>query len=297
MVKEKIGSLWYTKKAYFFVLPSLFLFFFFFLYPLVYTAYISTTDANFFNIMKGPTFIGLENYKVLIFEGRFFIPLLRTLLFMFTSIPLKVFAGLLLALLFNSLLLKAKRILYVLILLPWAAPWFFLVLIWRGMLNQDFGVINQVLSFFGLGQVNWLNDVGNAFVAYNIVEVYMAYPFMMSVIFGAMQSIQSDLYESALMDGAATWAKFRYVTLPLIKKPLFWATIMTSIASYLIFGVPFLLNRGGPARLNEFLLVYGYKEAFDLGFYGYAAAFMVLVFILLVILIIPFLKLTKVIEE
>lgn len=297
MSEHKTGSLWHTRKAYFFILPSLFLFFFFFLYPLVYTVYISTTNANFFNIMKEPTFIGLENYRALILGGGLFYPLVRTVLFMLTSIPLKVLAGLLLAFLFNSSLLKAKRILYLLILLPWAAPWFFLVLIWRGMLNQDFGAINQILSFFSLPHVNWLNDTLNAFLAYNIVEVYMAYPFMMSVIFGAMQSVPSDLYESASMDGASSMSKFRYVTLPLIKKSLFWATIMTSIASYLIFGVPFLLNRGGPARLNEFLLVYGYKEAFDLGLYGYAAAFMVLVFILLIILVIPLLKLTKIMEE
>lgn len=296
MFAMKIESPWHTKKAYWYIIPSVFLFFFFFLYPLIYTVYISATDANFFNIMKEPKFVGLENYKTLLFEGGFFYPLIRTVLFMLTSIPLKVLAGLLLAILFSSSLVKAKRILMPLALIPWAAPWFFSVLIWRGMFNQDFGIINRMFLSIGLSPVNWLNNVRNAFLAYNVVEVYLTYPFMTSVIFAAIQSISLDLYESAIMDGAGSWITFRYVTLPLIKKPLFWATIMTGIASYLIYGVPFLLNRGGPARENEFLLVYGYKEAFDLGFYGYAAAFMVLIFILLTIAI-ACLKLTKIMGE
>jgi len=290
----KIESPWRTRKAYWYVFPSLFLFFFFFLYPMVYTVYISLTNASFFNIMKEPAFVGLENYEALL--SGFLYPLARTVLFMLTSIPLKVLAGILLAVLFTSTSLKAKRILMPLALVPWAAPWFFSVLIWRGMFNEDFGIINRMLLSIGLPSVNWLNDVTNAFIAYNIVEVYLTYPFMMSVIFAAMQSVPLDLYESALMDGAGSWIRFRHVTLPLIKKPVFWATIMTGIASYLIYGVPFLLNRGGPARENEFLLVYGYKEAFDLGLYGYAAAFMMLVFILLTIAI-AFLRLTRMMEE
>jgi arabinogalactan oligomer/maltooligosaccharide transport system permease protein len=247
--------------------------------------------------MKEPTFYGLENYKTLIFEGKFFNPFIKTILFILTSVPLKVFIGLLLAVLFSSSYIKARRILFPLIIIPWSAPWFFLVLIWRGMFNQDFGIINQFLRSIGLMPINWLNDIKNAFISYNIVEVYLAYPFITSVIFAAIQSIPSDLYESAIVDGANAWIKFRYITIPLIKKSILWATIMTTIASYLIFGVPFLLNRGGPARENEFLLIYGYKESFDFGYYGYGAAFMVLVFIILTILVIVFLRLTRMLEE
>lgn len=296
MPKKKKYSIWHTKRAYLYIIPSLILFLFFFLYPLIYTLYISITNANFFNIMKEPTLCGLENYKKLIFEGGFFSPFLKTIFFILTSVPLKILSSLFLAVLFSSSLIKGRRILLPLILVPWSAPWFFLVLIWRGMFNQDFGIINQVFRLIGLTPINWLNDVKNAFISYNIVEVYLAYPFIMSVIFAAIQSIPPDLYESAIVDGASAWVKFRYITLPLIVKPILWVTIMTTMASYLIFGVPFLLNRGGPARQNEFLLVYGYKESFDFGYYGYGAAFMILVFIILTILVVGFLKLTKMLE-
>lgn len=289
-------SLWHGRKAYLFILPSVVLFLFFFLYPILYSLYLSTTNASFFNFVSGYRWIGLENYGKLLFEGKFFPPLLRTLLFVITSVSLKMVVGLILAGMFNSPHLRFKRVLQPLFLVPWAVPWFFVTMIWRGMLNQDFGAINQILQWAGLSPVNWLNNTQNAFISYNIVEVYLVYPFMMTVILAAIQSIPAELYEAAVMDGTNSWDRFRNITIPLIRKPFLWATLITTIASYMIFGVPFLLNKGGPAGSNEFLLVYGYKKAFELGRYGFAAAFMVLVFCILIILVFLFSKATKLTE-
>jgi len=290
-------SIWHYRKAYLFILPSLALFFFFFLFPIIYSAYLSTTNASFFNLIRGFESVGAANYEKLLFEGEFYLPLLRTGLFMSTSVFLKVSVGLLFAALFTSALIKFKRVLFPLILIPWAVPWFLSVSIWKGMFSQDFGAINQALQSIGLPAVNWLNNTWNAFIAYNVVEVWLVYPFMMSVLVAAIMSIPPALHESAIMDGASSWNRFRHVTLPLIKKPLLWATLMTTIASYMIFGVPFLLNLGGPAGSNEFLMVYGYKKAFFLGRYGFAAAFMMIVFAILAILVVLYSKKTKMIEE
>jgi len=296
-LSKKGKPIWYSKRAYLFILPGLALFSFFFLYPIIYSINLSTTNASFFNLIKGPTSIGTDYYKKLLLEAKFYVPLLRTIVFICTSVPLKIMVGLSLALLFNSKFVKLKQILHPLILIPWAIPWFLSVLVWRGMLNVDFGVINHFLMLIGLPDVNWLNDTWSAFVSYNIVEVWLTYPFVMSVIISAMQSIPLELYEIAMIDGASSWSSFRYVTLPMIKRPLIWVTIIQFIASYMIFGVPFLLNRGGPARSNEFLMIYGYKEAFTLGRYGFAAAFMVLVFSILTILVIMYSKITKLTQE
>lgn len=290
-------SLWRSPRAYLLILPSLGLFMFFFLYPILFSLYLSTTNASFFNFARGYHSVGLGHYRKLILEGEFLKPLSRTILFMVTSVTLKVVAGLLLAALFSSRYLKFKRILQPLFLAPWAVPWFFLAMIWRGMFNQDFGVINQVLHSIGLSAINWLNDTSNAFISFNIVEVYLVYPFMMTVILAAIQSIPKEIHEAAMMDGARSWQRFTYITIPLIRKPLSWATLITAIASYMIFGVPFLLNKGGPAGTNEFLLVFGYKRAFDLGRYGFAAAFMVLVFIILVVIVVLFSRVTRLTEE
>jgi len=293
----KSSPLWRPHTAYLLILPSLLLFLFFFLYPILFSVYISTTNASFYNFIKGFNWIGLDNYKSLLLKGDFFKPLGRTLLFVLTSVPLKVIAGTSVAGLFSSPKLKLKSILYPLYLAPWSLPWFFVVMIWRGMFNQDFGAINQLLSTIGISSINWLNNPINAFISYNIVEVYLVYPFMTTIILAAIENIPREVLESAIIDGATAWERFRYIVLPLIQKPLLWATLITTIASYMIFGVPYILNKGGPAGINEFLLIYGYKKAFVLGRYGFASAFMVLVFFILIFLVIPYSKMTNIAER
>lgn len=296
-MKIKKETIWHDPKAYYFILPGVLLFLFFFLYPMIYSIKLSTTDASFYNLIKGPSYIGFSNYKDLIISAKIFFPLLRTMFFILTSVPLKIVIALALAILFNSKYVKFKNILYPCILVPWAIPWFLSVMIWRGMFSVDFGVINQIFKSIGLPSINWLNSTWSAFITYNIVEIWLASPFVISVLISAIQSIPLELYETGLIDGASSWSLFRHITIPMIKKSLIWVSIIQIIASYMIFGVPFLLNQGGPGRTNEFLMVYGYKEAFYLGRYGYAAAFMIIVFIILSILVIIYLRITKLTKE
>lgn len=255
------------------------------------------TDTNRLNIIPGAKNVGFDNFGELLATGSFYTPLLRTLLFVATSVGLKVFVGFAFAAFFNSEFIRFKKVFWALLLIPWALPWLLSVVVWKGMFSVEFGAINQIFGSIGLPAVNWLHDVTNAFIAYNIVEVWLAYPFMMSVILAAMRSISPELHESAMMDGAGSWNRLKHVTLPLIKKPFSWAIIMTSLTSFMAFGVPYLLNMGGPGRSNEFLMVYGYKEAFQLGAYGYAAAFMLLVFIVLMAITVILVKVSKLMEE
>lgn len=294
---KRSKAIWHSRRGVLLIVPGLVLFLFFFLYPIIYSIKLSTTNASIFNLIKGPEFIGLKYYKDLLLKAKLYLPLLRTIIFIGSSVPLKIFIAMLLAILFNSKFVKFRQVLYPFILIPWAIPWFLSVMIWRGMFNVDFGVINQLLKSIGLPTANWLNGIWSAFVSYNIVEVWLTYPFIMSIIISAMQSIPKDFYEMAMIDGANPWSSFRYITLPLIKNSLLWVTLIQVIASYMIFGVPYLLNKGGPAGSNEFLMVYVYKQAFNLGRYGFASAFVILVFFMLTILIILYSKLTKLTEE
>lgn len=296
--KKQINSpVWKAGTAYLLILPGLLLFMFFFIYPILFSVQLSTTNASFLNFVKGYKSVGVDNFRQLIFRGEFFAPLLRTILFIITSVSLKVFAGLFFASLLSSPLLRLRRIIRPLFLIPWAVPWFLLALIWGGMFNQDFGIIDQIIRSLGFSSINWLYNTWNAFIAYNIVETYVAFPFMMTVTFAAIQSIPTELYEAAAMDGAGPRDLFWRLTLPMIKEPLLWATMMTTIASYMIFGVPYLLNQGGPAGSNEFLLIYGYKNAFALGRYGFASAFMVIVFTILLCLVMVISRVTKLTKE
>lgn len=298
---QQRGSIWYTKSALTFILPGLLLFLLLNIFPIVYSGYVSTTDTSFYNITKtgagGPSFIGAANYQDLFSNPRIFRAIGLSLLFVATSVPFKILAGLLFASVLNSERVWGKPVLRSLAILPWVVPIVFSVVAWRGMFTIEFGAVNQVLGSVGLQPVNWLYNATNAFVVYNIVEVWLAYPFVMTVLLGAMQNISPELYESSAMDGAGVWRKLRSITLPLIKKPLVFAAVMTSIASLTAFLVPFMINEAGPGRANDFMMVYGYKEAFFGGRYGYASAFMVISALVCAVFIVIALKVTKLTKE
>ena len=276
---KKPHKTWMTNKAFLLIIPGLLVFLFFNLYPIAYSVYLAFTNANFYNIMGKYSIIGLENFQKILFHPntRFYYSLGRTVLFVLTSVPLKVAFGIALAVLLNSAVIRGRAFFRSLLIFPWTLPAVLSILMWRGLFNMDFGAINKILMSIGFPAINWLNDTLNAFIAYNIVEVWLAYPFMMTVVLAALQSVPPELYDSAQIDGAGRLQRLRYITLPLIFRPLWFATILTSNASFQAFLVPYLLNGGGPARTNEFVILYGYKEAFQIGEFGYAAAFMVII--------------------
>jgi len=294
-------DLWHVRSAFLFILPGFLLFLLFNLYPIIHSTYLSMTDTDFYNITKtgvdAPQFIGIKNFSDLVDTPFFYRAIGLSLLFAATSVPLKILVGLLFASILNSERVYGKPLLRSLAILPWVVPFIFSILMWRGMFSLEFGAVNQIFASIGLPAINWLFDATNAFIVYNIVEVWLAYPFIMTVVLGAMQNIPPELHESAMMDGAGMLSRMKKVTLPLIKRPLIFATILTSLASIGAFMVPFLINAGGPGRANEMMMVYGYKEAFLGGRYGYAAAFMVIAAIIYSIFIILSLKATKLTKE
>lgn len=296
---ERRTSVWHARSALWFILPGLLLFLFLNLYPIIHSLYVSSTNMNFYNITNPErlNFVGVSNYQNLFGDPQIYRAIMLSLLFVATSVPLKVLVGLLFASILNSERVWGKPILRSLAILPWVVPLLFSCFVWRGMFTLEFGAVNQIFGSVGLPAVNWLYDATNAFIVYNIVEVWLAYPFIMTVLLGAMQSVPPDLYESAAMDGAGTWRKMRNITLPLIKRPLLFATIMTSIMSITAFMVPFLINEGGPGRANDFMMVYGYKEAFQGGRYGYAAAFMVIAAMICAVFVILSLWASKLTKE
>jgi arabinogalactan oligomer/maltooligosaccharide transport system permease protein len=111
-----------------------------------------------------------------------------------------------------------------------------------------------------------------AFFAYNVTEAWLAYPFMVIITVSALQDVPEELHEAAMVDGAGYFSRFFHVTMPSIKKPVLFASILTAAASFQQFLIPFVFNDGGPARLNELIVVYGYREALSFAEYGRGAA-------------------------
>ncbi|RDI71382.1 carbohydrate ABC transporter permease [Halopelagius longus] len=285
-----------------FVLPGLFVFSAFMLFPVLYLLGISFTNAAPANLFAGEgalsvltfgeaAFVGLENYTQVLFGGTFDVVLFGetlltlpingqfwnsfgvTWLFVATSVTLKITLSLTIALVVTGERVRGKRFMRSLIILPMGLPAIFTITVWRGIFSSaEFGLANQILAALGLETVSWLSNRWMAFLAYNVTEAWLAYPFMVIITVSALQDVPDELHEAAMVDGAGYVARFFHVTLPSIKKPVLFASILTAAASFQQFLIPFVFNEGGPARQNELIVVYGYREALSFSQYGRGAA-------------------------
>jgi len=286
--------------AYLYMLPSLVMLLILNLYPIAFSVGIAFTNMYLGNISGGWRFIGLSNFVALLgsFSSEFYYVLYKTFLFTAINVSLQVLFGLAFAIFYNSKGIFGKKIHLAIVILPWAIPGYISTLIWGGMFQTAYGAINQILRGVGLPTPNWLNDEWLAFGTYNVVNTWLAYPFMMTVILGALQGISPELYESATIDGARSWHKFRHITLPLIRRPLLLATLLTTNTTFQQFNVPFLLNNGGPAGRNQTVMLWGYNTIFGSGnFYGLASAFLDIVLIFVLIIGFLGLRVSRIAEE
>jgi len=286
------------------------------LYPIVFSIGVAFTDLNLRNITGGYKFIGLTNFMTLIsaYGPEISRVMSKTFLWTALNVSLQVLFGLGFALFYNSKGILGKRLHLAIVILPWAIPGYISTLIWWGMFQTEFGAINQIFrginqflpEFIDIGPLripshlpspNWLNTEWLAFAAYNVVNTWLAYPFMMTVILGALQGISPELYEAATIDGARFWHKVRHITLPLIRRPLLLATLLTTNTTFQQFNVIYLLNQGGPARLNETVMVWGFKTVLTGSFYGLASAFLNIVLIMVLIIGFLGLRVSRIAEE
>lgn len=215
-------------------------------------------------------------------EVTFYWTLFVTLFWTVVNVVIHLALGLSLAILLNERLLRFKRFYRVMLILPWAIPNYITALIWRGMFDTQEGVINRVLGEFGIEQINWIGgSFASAFTANLVTNVWLGFPFMMVVSLGALQSIPRELYEAAEVDGATRWQQFRQITLPLLKPALAPAVILGAIWTFNMFNVIYLVSGGGPNHSTEILITEAYRAFWNFGRWGYAAAYSVIIFVVL----------------
>jgi arabinogalactan oligomer / maltooligosaccharide transport system permease protein len=151
------------------------------------------------------------------------------------------------------------------------------------MFHQQFGVINQVLQIFGFDPVSWFQRPTTSYLTALATNGWLSFPFMMVVSLGALQSIPSDLYEAARVDGATKWQQFKSITLPSLKPALVPAIILSVVWTFNMFNIIYLVTQGEPAGSTEILITEAYKIAFEKYRYGYAAAYSTVIFCILLI--------------
>lgn len=251
------------------------------------------------------SWVGLDNFwQILKSEGyglthplSFYFTLAVTILWTALNVALHVGIGLALALVLQRPTLRFRGVYRVLLIVPWAVPSYITALIWKGMFDKQYGMINHVFGIIGIEPVAWFNGFWTAFTANVTTNTWLGFPFMMVVCLGALQSIPRDLYEAADVDGASAWAKFRHITLPLLKPALLPAVILGSVWTFNMFNVIYLVSNGQPHHSTDILITEAYRWAFEQDRYGYAAAYSVIIFLVLLSYSLLTQRVTKAAEE
>jgi arabinogalactan oligomer/maltooligosaccharide transport system permease protein len=289
------------REAYLYIVPAMLGMIVLVFFPFLYGIALSFTDQTIYTTSKplSEIWVGLTNYArilgdfhiatraadgALVFNYlNFYWTFLFTVVWTVSNVTIGVTVGLLLALILNTSGLALRPVYRVALILPWAVPNYITALIWRGMFHQQFGVINQMIQIFGGQPVSWFEKPFSSFLTALATNGWLSFPFMMVISLGALQSIPTEIYEAARVEGATRWQQFRAITLPSLKPALIPAIIISVVWTFNMFNIIYLVTAGEPAGSTEILITQAYKFAFEKYRYGYAAAYSVVIFIILLI--------------
>lgn len=280
-------------RPYIYTTPSLIIMLILVVLPIAYNIFISFTNLNMYHWRKYEV-TGITNYIRILgsLDTEFYIVFLRTIVWTVVNVFLMVFIGIMLALLLNMKELRFKGIMRTVLILPWAVPSYITALMWKGMFNYDFGIINGIIEKLGMHRVEWLTNPTCAMIACIAVNVWLSVPFMMIVALGSLQSIDKTYYEAADIDGAGAIRKFFSITLPFIKPAIIPAVILTAFMTFKQFDIIYLMTNGLAGK-TDVVMTFGYRLAFDSKNYSLSAAFSVIVFIVLLVLTVLNMKLSR----
>lgn len=285
------------------------------LFPQVFQVWMAFTDFRIknlrFNLFDSaswekyaPKMVGLDNFTKIITSSLalpnydFSRMLTFNIIWAISNVFFHVVLGVLIALALNYKNLVGRRVYRALFVLPWAIPGYITALTWANMYDPRFGAFNQLLAIFNekLGtsfpiDTRWLETtqvpislfsiLPVAFYAVLLANVWLGWPFMTVVATGALQSIPSELYEAADIDGASGWQKFWTVTVPLIRPAMVPAIMLGTIWTFNNFNVIYFISGGGPSGRTEILVTQAFKLVYEQRLYGVASAFGIVVFFIL----------------
>lgn len=280
-------------QSYAWSAPSLVLIGLMVVFPILYTFYISLTNMNVYHWFDF-TVVGLDNYvrALFVFDSGFLSALLATIGWTAVNMVLQLVIAFVLANLLNIRQLRLRKLYKTILMFPWAMPGYVGILLWKtGMFNTQFGLLNQWMQRLGFAAVRWLSSDISAFLCCTVVNLWLALPFMIMIMDGALQSIDRSYYESARLDGAGALARARYITIPAMRPIIAPAVIITVFTTFKQFDVVYLLTQQAGAKTGSgfhTILTYAYENAFITNNYGYSSAISIIIFGLLLLFSIKF---------
>jgi multiple sugar transport system permease protein len=275
--------------GYAMIAPAVLIILFIALFPLVWTLLVSVQNISM--IDEDTSFQGLMNYQRILSDGRFWEALWHTLLFTAIALPVELILGLLLAILFLEEL-PGRPIFVALLVLPTVISPIVAGAAWRLLLDNRFGPINQVISWFAGEQVTilWLNDPNFVYVTILIAEVWQWTPFMFLLLFASLTNVDPSLGEAARIDGAGFWRTLWSITLPVIRPVIVIALLIRGLDLFRLFDVIWILTKGGPGTRTETISIYAYVQGFQQFETSYTGAMAFVIIVILTVIVMAALK-------
>ncbi|TDX85454.1 carbohydrate ABC transporter membrane protein 1 (CUT1 family) [Neorhizobium sp. R1-B] len=263
-----------------FVLPSLLVVSAVIVFPWLFTLWMS---VNSWTLGQPRTFIGFANFVPLAQDMRFWESLWHTTTYTALSVVLPLFLGTLAALVFDAKF-PFRGLLRGVFVMPMMATPVAVALVWTMMFHPQLGVLNYMLSFIGVGPQEWIYNQFTVIPSLVLVETWQWTPLVMLIVLGGLAAVPREPYESAEIDGANAWQKFRYLTMPMIAPFLMIAVIIRSIDAIKSFDIIYAMTQGGPGTASETINIYLYNTAFAYYDIGYGSAMAVVFFLIIIAL-------------
>lgn len=293
--KRKLKKLSFWKEtfwAYVYLLPTLVVLGTFSFWPLIRSFKISLFD---WNVLKNSgTFIGFQNYAELFTDPEFGSALWHTVYYALVSTPVTMIVAMFIAILLNQKL-RFRDWFRTAFFLPWITPMVAGASVFVWLFNADYGLVNHILGFVGLGDFRWLNTPALAIPLLIIFGVWKFLGFQVVLFLAGLQNIPEHYYEAAKVDGANRFQLFRHVTLPLLTPTTFFVLIISMIGAFKVFTQVYVLWSGtaGPLDSAQTIVMFFFQKGFNNFEFGYASAAAYILFFIVFILTAINMRLSK----
>ena len=285
------GALHYlyrNKFNYLSVLPALIIIFIIAFYPLTYTIYLSFFKGGLARLQ----FVGIENYLRLFKDDYFGESLRISFVYTTISVMITLVAGLAVGILIAQPGRVVDIFKYV-VIMPWIVSYVVAGILWKWILNAEFGILNETLGYFGVARIGWLSRPTPAFVMVTVAGVWKMLPFTALLFYAAIISMPQEIFESSKVDGATTFQRFFHLTVPLLKPTFLVVMVVLTIHYFNFITLMITITGGGPSRPTTVLPLYMWRVAFNYLRLGYGSVNAIILFIVNIALAVGYIKMLK----
>jgi multiple sugar transport system permease protein len=283
-----------TITPYFVILPGILFLIFMAIYPLAFSLWISFSNWNLLD--PEHYFVGINNYKNTILNKNFWNAVWVTGIFTIAAVGMEIILGFIIALLINNIT-RGRRFFQTIFLLPVVVAPAISGLMWRFMLNYEYGVLNYFMTVVNLQRHAWLAEKSLALPALIMTDIWQWTPFMTIILLAGLQSLPDEPMEAAQIDGCSSWQRFWQITLPMMKRVTTIALVLRTIDAFRIYDIIFMMTRGGPVHATASLSWIIYERAFKTFELHKSATMSWLMLIIVTVIIMVILRNTKIEED